>query len=148
MVFPLTSCAPHPNADLPDDIKADYEEARQILGFSPRGAAALLRLCIQKLCRHLGEPGDNINNDIGALVRKGLPPLIQQAMDTVRVVGNNAVHPGVLHLTDDTETANKLFGLVNLVAEVMITTPKHVQATYASIVPAAQQAAITRRDQP
>ena len=50
MIYPLTSTAPFPNPDLPDDIKQDVEEARQIATLSPRGAAALLRLSIQKMC--------------------------------------------------------------------------------------------------
>ena len=44
MVFPFATTAPPANADLPDDIKKDYEEAANILSLSPRGAAALLRL--------------------------------------------------------------------------------------------------------
>src|SRR5271165_556534 len=77
MVFPLTSNAPPSNKDLPPDILTDHNEASAILAHSPRGAAALLRLCIQKLCQHLGEPGKDLNADIGSLVKKGLPPGVQ-----------------------------------------------------------------------
>lgn len=76
-MFPLTSNAPPSNKDLPPDILTDYNEASAILAHSPRGAAALLRLCIQKLCQHLGEPGKDLNADIGSLVKKGLPPGVQ-----------------------------------------------------------------------
>lgn len=140
----LTS--PDPNNDLPDDIKADYEEARRIASISPRGAAALLRLSIQKICKHLGEPGNNINNDISSLVRKGLSPKIQQALDTVRVVGNEAVHPGQMDLKDSVEVVNKLFGLVNIIAEVLITQPKHVEEMYIAMVPEGHRNAIDKRD--
>jgi hypothetical protein len=112
MVYPNTSIAPYPNPDLPQEVKLDFEEARNILAKSPRGAAALLRLAVQKFCKCLGEKGDNINQDIGELVKKGLPVGIQQALDAVRVVGNNAVHPGQIDITDDPETAARLFELV------------------------------------
>jgi len=146
MVYPMASTAPPANADLPSDIAEDYNEARNVLPISPRGAAALLRLCIQKLCAHLGEKGKNINDDIKSLVAKGLPPQIQQSLDIVRVVGNNAVHPGQLDLQDDHEMATKLFGLINIIVEVMITQPKHVQAMYNAVVPSSQQVAIQIRD--
>src|SRR5206468_4032904 len=64
MIYPDSSLAPMPNSDLPLDIIADFQEARTIVQRSPRGAAALFRLCIQKMCAHLGETGRNINNDI------------------------------------------------------------------------------------
>lgn len=146
MVYPLICTAPLPNADMPADVAADYNEARTILSLSPRGAAALLRLAIQKLCKHLGEKGENINDDIKELVKKGLSPVIQQALDLVRVVGNDAVHPGQIDLNDDTETAGKLFGLVNIIVQTMITDPREIQQLYDSVVPDGKKQAIAKRD--
>ena len=50
MLFPISGTAPFPNSDMPDDIMKDFKEARNIVELSPRGAAALLRLAVQKLC--------------------------------------------------------------------------------------------------
>jgi hypothetical protein len=72
MIYPDFGTAPLPNQDLSADVRTDYEEARSILTRSPRGAAALLRLAIQKLCEELGETGKDLNTDIGALVRSGI----------------------------------------------------------------------------
>ena len=145
MIYPFSKSAPLPHPDFPDEIKDDYEEARAIVSQSPRGAAALLRLAIQKLCKCLGEEGKNINTDIGNLVRKGLPNKIQKVLDIVRVIGNNAVHPGQMDLKDDTETAERLFKLVNLIVEEMITVPRQVDQLYDSL-PEGSREAIARRD--
>jgi len=146
MVYPVLGEAPLPNSDLPDDIRADYDEAGTILDLSPRGAAALLRLGIQKLCAHLlGEGGRSVDADIAALVRRGLDSRVQQALDVVRVVGNNAVHPGQIDLRDDRATAEKLFGLVNLIAEIEITQRKHIAEMYAGL-PEGALKAIEKRD--
>lgn len=145
MIYPLHSVAEPPNADLPEDILADFEEARIIANFSPRGAAALLRLAIQKLCAHLGQSGKNINTDIAALVASGLPAKVQQALDAVRVIGNDAVHPGTIDLRDDTETVNKLFRLVNFIAHKTITEPREVDEIYNGL-PADKLAGIAARD--
>ncbi len=145
MLYPTSGAAPLPNADLPDEIKADYQEARSITSVSPRGAAALLRLAIEKLCNHLGAKGRNLNDQIGDLVEQGLDPLIQQSLDSVRVIGNEAVHPGQLDLKDDQETAATLFELVNLIAERMISYPKRVAETYGRL-PESKKNAIEKRD--
>ena len=128
MIYPSTGTAPPPNPDLPKDIKADYEEARSISSTSPRGAAALLRLVIQRLCIELGEEGKDLNTDIANLVKKGLNEKVQKVLNSVRVIGNEAVNPGQMDLRDDAETARKLFDLVNLIVEMMITQPKRVDA--------------------
>ncbi|MCG8029937.1 MAG: DUF4145 domain-containing protein [Candidatus Thiodiazotropha taylori] len=146
LVYPISLPGMTPNPDLSEEIKADFDEARKILNDSPRGAAALLRLAVQKICIDLGQKGKNINDDIAALVKTGLPLKIQQALDVVRVVGNNAVHPGSLDMKDNIETANQLFALVNLIAEVMISQPKHVEAMFDSLVPQGAKDAIAKRD--
>jgi hypothetical protein len=145
LFWPRLPHGPLPNVDLAKDARRDYEEASNILDISPRGAAALLRLAIQKLCKELGERGDNINDDIAALVKKGLDPRVQRALDIVRVVGNNAVHPGQIDLRDDRPTAERLFSLVNLICEKMISEPKHVDAMYEDI-PENLRKAIEKRD--
>lgn len=145
IVFPQTGEAPAANPDMPDDIRRDYEEASAILEKSPRGAAALIRLAIQKLCKVLGQPGKNINDDIGALVKKGLDPRVQKALDAVRVIGNSAVHPGQIDIRDDRTTAEALFKLLNLIVEKTISEPKHVEEVYASLPQGAIEA-IAKRD--
>jgi hypothetical protein len=145
IVFPATKQGPAPNPDLPADVLDEFNEASTILGPSPRGAAALLRLAIQKLCAHMGEKGKNIDDDIASMVQKGLSPVVQQALDAVRVVGNESVHPGTLDLKDDVGTASKLFDLVNIIAEQMISNPKHVRELYAKL-PEAKRKAIEKRD--
>jgi hypothetical protein len=145
LVFPTMKTGALPNVDLPSEIRKDVEEARGIVDLSPRGAAALLRLAIQKLCAYLGERGKNIDEDIASLVKKGLNPLVQQSLDVVRVIGNESVHPGVIDLRDDRASAERLFDLVNIVADPMITHPKSVQEMYAKL-PASKLDAIQRRD--
>lgn len=143
-VFPAVTSAPPPNPDMPADVLKDYREAARILSSSPRGAAALLRLSIQKLTAGLGGKGKNINDGIKHLVANGLPDKIQKALDVVRVTGNNAVHPGQID-TDDEDVAGELFPLVNLIVEYMITLPEKVEDLYQGL-PSSSREAIDKRD--
>ena len=145
LVYPPQRNGPAPNEDLPEPIKADYEEARSILNLSPRGAAALLRLCVEKLCIHLKAEGSTLDDKIADLVTKGLDVRVQRALDAVRVVGNEAVHPGQMDLNDDPDTAEMLFKLVNVIAEKTISEREHVDAIYA-LLPPSKRKAIERRD--
>ncbi len=67
-------------------------------------------------------------------------------MDIVRVVGNESVHPGTINVSDDKDLALKLFDLVNLVTEQMISIPKGVDALYSKL-PESKRKAIEARDQ-
>ena len=133
MVIPDSSQMPMPNEDLTEEIKNDYLEAASIMQKSPRATAALLRLVLQKLCKQLGGKGQNIQQDIDALLEKGLPAGVLEAMDSVRIIGNEAVHPGHIDLRDDAETATLLFNLINFVAEKTLTDPKKLIEFYNSL---------------
>ena len=145
MVYPSVMMVPPPNPDLDTDIQNDYKEAADIVNRSPRAAAALLRLCVQKLCKQLGLRGEKIDDDIAALVKEGLHETIQQALDVLRVVGNNAVHPGQIDLRDNKALATKLFDLLNLIAETQVTQPKRVKALYEDL-PQGAKDRIEKRD--
>ena len=147
IISPESTGIPSPNDDLEEDIKLDYLEAASIFNKSPRGAAALLRLGIQKLCKQLGETGENINSDISNLVKKGLPIQVQQALDVVRVIGNESVHPGQINLNDNRDIAKKLFELINIIAQIMITQPKEIANIYNNL-PKEKLDGIVNRDSP
>src|SRR4051794_33200182 len=55
LIFPDRAAVPFPLPEMPDNVRADCDEARSVHARSPRSAAALLRLGIQKLMVHLGE---------------------------------------------------------------------------------------------
>lgn len=53
MIFPSGSNIPMPHTDMPESVKEIYNEAREIASNSPRAAAALLRLALEKLTEEL-----------------------------------------------------------------------------------------------
>ncbi len=145
LIYPQKTTAPLPNQDMPEEIQIDYLEAGNILHQSPRGAAALLRLALEKLCVHLKANGNDINEKIADLVKKGIPESVQMALDSVRVIGNNAVHPGQINLKDDLETATKLFVFINIICQILITTPNSIKEVYNGL-PESKIKGIEKRD--
>lgn len=146
IVYPKKTTIPPPNEDLDESIKALYIEASTILVDSPKGSTALLRLALQMLLKQVGKSGKRINDDIGELVSEGLSPKIQQALDLLRVIGNNAVHPGQINLDDNAEVAEKLFSILNFIADELITKPKELEVLYADLIPLETQEHIKQRD--
>ena len=148
LVAPVSSSAPAANPDMPEDVRIDFDEARDVAERSPRSAAALLRLCIQKLCIVLGESGKHLDKDIASLVGNGLPVQIQQAFDAIRIVGNSQIHPdnqGV-DLRSDPSAVSLLFRLVNLIVENQISLPKRTSEFYEGL-PESSRRAVELRTQ-
>lgn len=134
-----------PCEDMPDSVKALFNEASSIYIKSPRAACGLLRLAVERLCNELGETG-KIDTMIGNLVKKGLPTKVQQALDVVRVIGNKAVHPGQISFdVDDKATAETLMKLLNIITEHLITEPKDIDEIFKDLPQTAKEA-IEKRD--
>ncbi len=140
-IWPRTSLAPEAHVDFPAELKLDFEEARLIFNDSPRASAALLRLCLQKLCLSLGAEGKNINGDIQYLCDEyGLGRRVMDSMDILRVIGNNAVHPGEIDLQDDREITLGLFRILNFIVEKAISEPAHIESIYEKLPSGAREA--------
>lgn len=145
MIQPAGTLGPRPHPDMPDDVKHDYNEARDIVAKSPRGAGALARLAVQKLVNELEVGGADLNEKIGCMVKKGLPVTIQQALDALRVIGNNAVHPLELDLKDDVPTVVAVFDCMNAIVENQVAQPGRISRLYEKL-PKGARAAIELRD--
>lgn len=147
LIFPNLLSVPYGHEAMPKECLADYDEAREICERSPRGAAALLRLCLQKLLVHLGGAGEHIDTDIKKLVAAGLDAHVQQALDVIRVTGNNAVHPLEMNLEDDHDSVLVLFEMINFIVEERISRPLRTQERFANL-PEKARLAIEKRDRP
>ena len=69
---------------------------------------------------------------------------MQQALDSIRVIGNNAVHPGVIDVNED-DVAGTLFSILNLIVEYLITQPKKIREIYENLPQTALEG-IEKRD--
>ncbi|HBG5346454.1 TPA: DUF4145 domain-containing protein [Clostridioides difficile] len=145
MLLPEEFTIVEPAEDMPEQVKLIYEEARSVYPKSPKSSAALLRLALQYLCKELGESGKNINNDIANLVKKGLNSDVQKVLDIIRVVGNEAVHPGTIDLDDNSEIAFKLFALMNFIVSETITRPREIAKLF-DYLPDDKKEGIKNRD--
>ncbi len=135
---------PQPNEDMPEETKKIYLEAAKVFKDSPRASAALSRLAIDQLTLQFSDK-PNLNSRISDMVSNGLSPIIQKALDTVRVIGNNAVHPGTIDLNDNPELSLSLLELVNLIVDKQISEPKKIQEMY-NRLPDKNLEAIKKRD--
>jgi hypothetical protein len=145
MIFPVSGPGPMPHPEMPEELRADYLEARTVLMLSPRGAAALLRVVIDKLLLDLVPDEKDLNSRIGTLVKRGLDQRLQEALDSVRVIGNDSVHPGQMLVTDDPDTVQALMHIVNDIIDETIGKERRMRALYDKL-PEAKRAGIDQRD--
>lgn len=132
VVFPSVCPVEEPNYDMPEDVKADYREAASVLALSPKSSAALLRLALQKLMRYiLGDHSTGkIYDDIKLLRERQLDTSLVMALDTIRISGNESVHPGTISLDDHPEDARYLFTILNMICDSLLTQPRRMREAY------------------
>jgi Domain of unknown function (DUF4145) len=101
---------------MPAEVANIFNEAHAVFENSPRASAALLRLALQVLLKSLNLPSSSINDDIKILIQsKQLSNITIQALDSIRIMGNNAVHPGEIDLNEDSQTTIDLFHILNYI---------------------------------
>lgn len=77
---------------IPQPIRADYEEACQIITLSPKAAATLLRRCLQGMIRDFYGIRKNRLIDEIAELQGRIPPFQWDAIDSLRKLGNIGAH--------------------------------------------------------
>jgi hypothetical protein len=90
-------------AEVPQDIKEDYEEACCTLPISEKASAALSRRCLQGILRGQGYMQKDLSQQIDALLKqpdpaKAIPTSLRVTVDVIRNFGNFSAHP----ITDKT----------------------------------------------
>jgi hypothetical protein len=140
LIWPRRTGDPEPKLHASPDIQRNDEDGSQTLEASPRGAAALLRLAIEKVCKELGESGESPKDDMASFVQEDIDARVQKVLEAVRIIESNAVCPAQIGVGDNRATAETLSGLVNLICEKMIVEPSHLRAAYAKLREAAQDA--------
>lgn len=135
MIYPKGSAAPLPADDMPEPVKQDYREARQVVEDSPKAAAALLRRAIEGLVDHLlDDPEDHLYSDIQTLADGGIiDDRIRKAFDAIRVSGNDYTHAGRIYAEDNREKALQLFELTNTIVRTTIADDRLIDELYEDI---------------
>jgi len=150
LIFPDDAPVDVPDCsiDMPKNVAPIYNEAASVIKLSPRSSVALLRLALQQLVDDLVDGSDNLDQKIGKLVKEGLPKLIQQMLDSIRIIGNNAVHPGQIDFRnpkDSKDIAIALFTMINSIVQFEITDKNTLDHVY-SLIPEGQKEHIKQRD--
>ena len=101
----------------PELAEEDVEEAAAILNKFPRGATALMRVCIQKLVPLLEDNGKALNQRVSSLVRKGLEMEMQQSMEVLQVLQSDPLQLSQLESEADKEIALRFIDSLQAVLE-------------------------------
>ena len=138
--------APKPERNMPSSVLVVYKEAASVLKKSPRCSCALLRLGLENLCSELEIDGKNLDDKIKNLCANGLPKIVQEALDVVRVIGNKAIHAGEISIDyDNYDNAITLFEIVNFIVDRLITTNNKIEGLYQKL-PESVKNAIDKRN--
>ncbi|PEF99668.1 DUF4145 domain-containing protein [Bacillus toyonensis] len=146
-VYPSNSSNyPQPHEDMPEHIKKTFIEAGSVMHLSLGSSAALSRLTLENLLKHLGYEKGSLNDKIGKVIAdEKVNSHVAKMLDIIRAYGNSGAHSGIINLDENPEIPNFLLELINLVVEHMITLPNKVDTMFDAIPPGIK-AGIEKRD--
>ena len=145
LVVPSSGFGVEPHELMPETVATDFREASEIATKAPRAAAALLRLALERLLRQTTGTTKMLDKLIEELVANGVPQIVSDAMDIVRVHGNDAIHSASeIDLSDDLETVTTLANLVNYIVEEQIARPALIADKFNKLPASKREAALTR----
>lgn len=124
MVYPkIEEFGPEATEDMPELVKGTFNEARKVFGVSVRAAAALLRLAIEQYCEEMGYRSKrNLSENLKDMINEeNLSNEFEESCKYIRLIGNDAVHPRELSISEDEEAVLFMFELLNQLVEEMIT---------------------------
>lgn len=139
LVWPATTPPDRAPSDVEPSIRKAYDEAREIVGVSPQGAAVLARRCVQHAIREkLGIKCRTLFDEIlKAAVHPDLTRPTREALDHVRKIGNWGAHPdydqAAMLVEVTREEANYTLGVVELLFEDLYRLPAKTAAMLSSL---------------
>lgn len=154
VVYPTASPAPFPHPDMPDSVLPLYREARSVVNYSRRGAAALARATMELLLRELDPdaPKKARLDDRIARIEDKVSSGLGELLTFIRHVGNQSLHVTgapddavVLVLnSDDSEPVEAIFEAINELVDELKTKPAR-NARLAGLVPASVRDDVERK---
>lgn len=131
MIYPIDSNVSNPNDDMPENVKIVYYEAKTVLNISPKSACALLRLALEMLLNELDISGRTLNDKINNYCNDfDSNNRLIKAFHLIRIVGNEAVHPGVIDIDDNEDIARAMFEILNEIVDETITKKNKMDAIF------------------
>lgn len=118
----LPSLLEHPIPDkaLSKEATDLFQEARNTYRTSAGASAALGRLALQHLLRDLGEPGENLHEEVKRLIARGVPKDVERILEAIGIQGEKSLHPGMIHLNEKKEHVPALLEVINIIADVLM----------------------------
>lgn len=134
LVYPRPAAEVTPHPDLPDLARDLFLEATGVLPISRRAAAALARASLEALLkeRKPDSKAKDLNERVGEIKHEIREPL-WKVLTTLRVVGNDALHDGVIavHVDgSDAGTVTPLLQAINMLVEELVTQPRKANELY------------------
>jgi hypothetical protein len=122
LVYPTWRLIP---GSIPKIVADAYSEASRIREKSPNAFALLIRRALEVVCNDQGVIGKNLQQRIKLLSERGdLPPILAEATNLLRLIGNiaahddkNAVHPIFVRAIDE---------FFNAIVEYLYVSPKKI----------------------